>query len=115
MLAEMARRIGWHTEFAYRGPAEIFREHAALSAFENAEPHRRIFDIGALCDLSDEEYDRLPPSIGLCHEAPRNPGRAPSGCLEMEQGLPPRTAGRVSCRQRIDRRRWWPMSVGPYF
>jgi assimilatory nitrate reductase catalytic subunit len=61
MLAEVAQRMGWHTEFAYRGPAEIFREHAALSAFENAEPHRRIFDIGALCDLSDEEYDRLPP------------------------------------------------------
>jgi len=61
MLAEAARRMGWQTEFAYRGPAEIFREHAALSAFENADPHRRIFDIGALCDLSDEEYERLPP------------------------------------------------------
>jgi assimilatory nitrate reductase catalytic subunit len=61
MLAEVARRMGWQTAFAYEGPAEIFREHAALSAFENNEPRRRLFDIGALCELSDEDYDRLPP------------------------------------------------------
>jgi assimilatory nitrate reductase catalytic subunit len=60
MLAEVARRMGWQTEFSYRGAAEIFREHAALSAFEN-DRGRRIFDIGALADLSDEDYDRLPP------------------------------------------------------
>jgi assimilatory nitrate reductase catalytic subunit len=59
MLAEMARRMGWRTAFAYRHAAEIFREHAALSAFENQAPKRRIFDIGALASLSDEDYDRL--------------------------------------------------------
>jgi assimilatory nitrate reductase catalytic subunit len=62
MLAEVGRRMGWQSAFAYRGPAEIFREHAALSAFENKPPSRRIFDIGALADLSDDEYDRMPPS-----------------------------------------------------
>ena len=61
MLTEVARRLGAQTAFAFRHPAEIFREHAALSAFENQAPRRRIFDIGALCDLSDEDYDRLPP------------------------------------------------------
>jgi assimilatory nitrate reductase catalytic subunit len=61
MLAEVARRMGWQTAFAFRSPAEIFREHAALSAFENQAPRRRIFDIGALSDLSDEDYDRLAP------------------------------------------------------
>src|SRR5262249_9738900 len=61
MLAEVARRMGWQTAFAYQGPAEIFREHAALSAFENEEPRRRVFDIGALAALSNERYDRLPP------------------------------------------------------
>jgi assimilatory nitrate reductase catalytic subunit len=60
MLAEVARRMGWPTEFSYRGAAEIFREHAELSAFEN-DQGRRIFDIGALSDVSDEDYDRLPP------------------------------------------------------
>ena len=32
---EVARRMGWARDFAYAGPADIFREHAALSAFEN--------------------------------------------------------------------------------
>ena len=61
MLMEVARRMGWQSAFAYRGPAEIFREHAALSGFENESPSRRLFDIGALSALSDDDYDRLPP------------------------------------------------------
>jgi assimilatory nitrate reductase catalytic subunit len=61
MLTEVARRMGWQSTFAYRGPAEIFREHAALSAFENEGPRRRIFDIGALVGVSDSEYDGLAP------------------------------------------------------
>jgi len=63
MLAEVGRRMGWEEAFAYRSPAEIFREHAALSAFENEPPRRRIFDIGALSELSDEEYGKLPPVV----------------------------------------------------
>jgi assimilatory nitrate reductase catalytic subunit len=59
MLCEVARRMGWGRAFRYRGAADIFREHAALSAFEN--DGRRIFDIGALADLSDAAYDRLQP------------------------------------------------------
>ncbi len=61
MLTEVARRMGWADAFDYREPADIFREHARLSAFENAEPKRRLFDIGALADLSDAEYDNLQP------------------------------------------------------
>ncbi len=61
MLTEVARRMGWEAAFPYRRPAGIFREHAALSAFENCGNSRRIFDIGALSELSDDEYDRLPP------------------------------------------------------
>jgi assimilatory nitrate reductase catalytic subunit len=61
MLSEVAKRMGWRSAFDYRRPAEIFREHAALSAFENEGAGRRIFDIGALRDLSDEAYDGLAP------------------------------------------------------
>jgi len=61
MLSEVARRMGWADAFGYRKPADIFREHARLSAFENGEPKRRLFDIGALADLSDAEYDNLQP------------------------------------------------------
>ncbi len=55
----MARRLGFETAFGYRGAADIFREHAALSAFEN--DGTRDFDIGALAALSDTEFDRLDP------------------------------------------------------
>jgi assimilatory nitrate reductase catalytic subunit len=59
MLCDTAIRMGWGGAFAYRSPANIFREHAALSAFENHG--RRLFDIGPLARLSDGEYDRLEP------------------------------------------------------
>src|SRR5579864_6752743 len=61
MLAEVARRLGWGPAFAYRRPADIFREHAALSAFENGGVARRMFDIGELRNIGDTEYDALTP------------------------------------------------------
>ncbi|WP_413993605.1 molybdopterin-dependent oxidoreductase [Labrys okinawensis] len=58
-ICEVAKRLGHASAFDYASAAEIFREHAALSAFENAGT--RLFDIGALADLSDEAYDALEP------------------------------------------------------
>ena len=60
-LCEVARRMGWGDAFDYRGPADIFREHAALSAFENAGNGWRLFNIEALAGLSDAAYDALQP------------------------------------------------------
>ena len=45
-----------------RGPADVFREHAALSAFEN--DGQRDFDIGALASLSDPLTTRSIRSCG---------------------------------------------------
>jgi assimilatory nitrate reductase catalytic subunit len=59
-VSEVARRLGHGAAFAYRGPADIFREHAALSAFEN--DGARAFDIGALATLTDAEYAALAPA-----------------------------------------------------
>jgi assimilatory nitrate reductase catalytic subunit len=59
MFAELGRRMGWAEAFAYRTPADIFREHAALSGFENRG--RRIFDLGALSKLDDAAYEALSP------------------------------------------------------
>jgi assimilatory nitrate reductase catalytic subunit len=61
ILSQVARRLGFGTAFNYNSPAEIFREHAALSAFENNGA--RDFDIGALAELSDEAYDQLSPVL----------------------------------------------------
>ena len=59
IISEVARRLGHGAAFAYSSPADIFREHAALSAFEN--DGTRAFDIGALAALDDAGYDALQP------------------------------------------------------
>lgn len=59
MFNELGRRLGHNTAFDFSGPAAIFREHAALSAFENWG--ERLFDLGPLADVSDEDYDALRP------------------------------------------------------
>jgi assimilatory nitrate reductase catalytic subunit len=51
--------MGFAREFAYRSPAEIFAEHAALSAFEN--DGERDFDIGAFAGIDRQSYDRMQP------------------------------------------------------
>lgn len=59
-IAEVARRLGYGPAFDYHGPAEIFREHAALSGI--AGGFGRDFDISGLADLSDSAYATLPPT-----------------------------------------------------
>ncbi len=59
ILSEVAKRLGHGRAFAYRSPADIFREHAALSGFEN--DGARGFDIGALAAIDDAAYDALQP------------------------------------------------------
>ena len=59
MFAEVARRMGFADAFAWDGPAAIFREHAALSGFEN--DGARAFDISALADTDQAAYDAMPP------------------------------------------------------
>jgi assimilatory nitrate reductase catalytic subunit len=60
MLAELGRRMGFGEAFAYRNAAAIFREHAALSAFEN--DGERVFDLGGLAAIDDDAYDALEPA-----------------------------------------------------
>src|SRR5262249_40873017 len=43
IVAQVARRMGYADAFAYRSAADVFREHAGLSAFENEGS--RDFDI----------------------------------------------------------------------
>jgi assimilatory nitrate reductase catalytic subunit len=59
IVTEVARRMGFTEAFAYETPSAIFREHAALSAFEN--DGARLFDLGGLKDISDEDYAALAP------------------------------------------------------
>jgi assimilatory nitrate reductase catalytic subunit len=59
IVSEIAKRLGFGAAFNYGSAADIFREHAALSAFENNGG--RDFDIGALKSLSDEAFDAMAP------------------------------------------------------
>ncbi|MEM8750941.1 MAG: nitrate reductase [Pseudomonadota bacterium] len=57
-LAQVAQRMGFEG-FDYNNAAEIFREHAALSEFQN--DGTRDFDIGGVKDISDSAYQSLSP------------------------------------------------------
>lgn len=58
-MAQVARRMGFSGAFAWTSAAEVFAEHAALSAFENNGS--REFDIGGLASLNAAAYDDLAP------------------------------------------------------
>jgi assimilatory nitrate reductase catalytic subunit len=59
ILSQVAARLGWAEDFSYRSAADIFREHARLSGFENHG--ERLFDISRLSGLSDAQYAHLAP------------------------------------------------------
>ncbi len=59
MFAQVAQRLGHAQAFDYENPAQIFREHARLSSFENNGA--RDFDLGGLGDLDGAKYRQLKP------------------------------------------------------
>ncbi|HCI52498.1 MAG TPA: nitrate reductase [Gallionella sp.] len=59
IVTQVAQRMGHKKAFSYTHPAQIFREHARLSGFENEGG--RAFDISAWSELGEEEYDALRP------------------------------------------------------
>jgi assimilatory nitrate reductase catalytic subunit len=79
IVAEVAGKLGFADAFAYRSAADVSREHAALSGFENGGT--RDFDIGSLATLSDADYDVLAP---VQWPAPQTPSpsleKGGSGC-----------------------------------
>jgi assimilatory nitrate reductase catalytic subunit len=66
IVSEVARRMGFAHGFAYESAADIFREHAALSAFEN--DGTRDFDLGVLATIGDAAFDALDPVVWPCRE-----------------------------------------------
>ena len=103
-LAEVARRMGFAEAFPYLSAAEIFAEHAGLSAFENGGS--RAFDIGAHAGIAARDYAGLAP-----FQWPQPAGAASRrrrGTLPRADSSPPTGEG-VSCprhgaRQRPRRR-----------
>jgi assimilatory nitrate reductase catalytic subunit len=59
IMSQVAKRMGFSQAFNYQSAADIFREHAALSGFENEG--KRDFDISGLATVTDTQYDDLAP------------------------------------------------------
>ncbi|MGV6827520.1 MAG: molybdopterin-dependent oxidoreductase [bacterium] len=59
IITRFARQLGYAEQFPYEHPDEIFREHAALSGYQNQQT--RLFDISALAEISAQEYDNHQP------------------------------------------------------
>lgn len=59
IVSQVAQRMGFAKAFPYTQPAQIFREHAQLSGFENGG--ERAFDSSALSNVDDAQYDALQP------------------------------------------------------
>jgi assimilatory nitrate reductase catalytic subunit len=59
IVCEVARRMGFGAGFDFHSAAAIFREHAALTAYEN--DGERVLNLEGLADLSDADYDAFEP------------------------------------------------------
>ncbi len=60
IINEVAKRMGYQSSFNYQSAADIFREHAELSAFEN-DDNQRDFHLGGMATISDADYDAMQP------------------------------------------------------
>ena len=59
IVADVGSRMGHADAFSWRNPADVFREYARLTAYENTG---RLLDLSSLIGLSDEDYNALEPA-----------------------------------------------------
>ena len=59
IVTQVARAMGWRDAFCFESAAEIYREHARLSAYRN--DGKRLFDIGFHAAISNREYEVMEP------------------------------------------------------
>ncbi|EIZ77724.1 nitrate reductase [Novosphingobium sp. Rr 2-17] len=59
IVTQVARRMGWQDTFAYDRPADIWREHARLTAYRN--DGARLLNLQAQAAISNEAYDAMTP------------------------------------------------------
>jgi len=59
IVKEVARRMGWRTAFGYERSAEIWREHARLTAYRN--DGARLLDLRDKAAIGNPDYDAMTP------------------------------------------------------
>jgi len=58
IVADVGRAMGFADAFGWHAPAQVFREWARLSAYENTD---RLLNLGPLSAITPEAYDALKP------------------------------------------------------
>jgi assimilatory nitrate reductase catalytic subunit len=58
IVADVATEMGFGDAFGWRGPAQVFREYARLTAYEN---DGRFLNLGPLAAVTPEAYEALEP------------------------------------------------------
>jgi len=83
VVGEIAKRLGYGDAFAFNSAADVFREHASLSGFENEG--KRGFDIGGLAQMSDDTFDSFTPSTWPVRASGERPERFfAEGCFHTD-------------------------------
>jgi len=59
IVTQVGRRMGWKTAFAFDNPADIYREHARLSTYQN--DGARLFDLRQHAAIGNADYDAMTP------------------------------------------------------
>jgi assimilatory nitrate reductase catalytic subunit len=59
IVSQVAQRMGWRDAFSYEGPAEIWREHARLSTYQNSG--QRLFALPGHTGGLNRTYDAMEP------------------------------------------------------
>ena len=59
IVKEVARRMGWRNAFAYERPADIWREHARLTAYQN--DGARLLNLHDHATIGNDAYEAMEP------------------------------------------------------
>ena len=59
IVKEVGRRMGWRNAFAYDRPADIWREHARLTAYQN--DGARLLNLRAQATIGNDAYEAMVP------------------------------------------------------
>ena len=109
IVCEVAKRMGFGKAFAYHYPSEIFREHAALSAFEN--DGTRDFDLGGLTRSRPTTITNSRPCNG---RSPRQYQRRPAAPVRQRPLLHAGRTGALRPDRSAARSPRRPRSAYPY-
>ncbi|UAK26722.1 nitrate reductase [Sphingomonas nostoxanthinifaciens] len=60
IVSQVAGRMGWASHFAYNHAADIWREHARLTAYQNVDG-ARVLDLRAQAAIGNHAYDTMAP------------------------------------------------------